>query len=134
MSRYLSHRPMAAILVAATLLLVTTASRAGDSGSWEGTFCYAATDGSGTCAGILRDFRNSSDQYMGVAFWQESNGTKQFVARWQSANNWHTCYPNAQAATAWPAAMSATNAYVSVSWDATGTCNDVYVANASWAR
>ena len=100
----------------------------------ETTYCYANTDGSGTCYGNLLGFRNDSNAGTYARFYEYASGSKYFNAAFKVAGatgvSYYSCSPNATVAAAWDEVQSL-NAYFFISWDANGTCDYLAITNGS---
>lgn len=102
--------------------------------TWQTASCSANSDGSGSCAGTFLGFRNSSGASDYAQF--QSNTTPGFVPQIfyaVYAGRLYSCVPDANIQAIWPMVMAA-RGYFSVSWDASGTCHNLWLNNGSYTQ
>jgi hypothetical protein len=101
----------------------------------NGATCTKNADGSGVCSGTIKGFRNTanSTDYVEFAY----NSDPSFVTRafYASFNGqFMGCSPTATSvvSSVWPMAMDNTDSF-QITWDASGTCTNIFLAHSSWA-
>lgn len=108
-------------------LLASMNAEAGQ--QWTTAACSKASDGSGSCYGNFLAFRNNSDPSTYASFIEYASGSRYFQAWWPTTGV-VSCVPNATVANLWPRIMLH-EGYFYVTWDATGTCNQLILNNGS---
>jgi len=113
-------------------LAVVTISGAAYAGYRNDTeICHIASDGSGYCAGNFRAFANAPNNgdhvSVNVEYWPTYTSYSFDGSVGASAG---TCVPNSKLQALWPQFMAHQGAF-SIGWDATGTCTDLELYNAS---
>lgn len=123
-----SAKQWAVGLVAVAALAAPGRSEAGESYNYPPN-CSKNADGSGSCQGSMKGFRNSTyaDAYATFEINLVNNWTY-FYARYN--NQSFSCYPDATTADRYAAAL-ASNGYFYVVWNSSGTCTTLYVFNES---
>jgi hypothetical protein len=116
-----------------SLAVVGIGAVAEAAGATDYAHCQKSADGSGSCRGNMREFRNYTGGPSYAEFGMNSSGTKVFYASYTpagGATEHFSCTPNATVAAVWEQAMQNIG-YFYVTWDTTGACNYIWFYNGS---
>lgn len=97
--------------------------------------CTFNVDGSGSCSGTLLTFRDSTTYSDYASFEQIGDGSYAFRVNFQGrrAECWKYAPAGSSAAHDWNAAISHRGRF-SITWNASGTCGQLYLTNASYVN
>lgn len=124
------------LLAGGSLVMVLGATAALAGYTWNPpASCTFYADGSGSCSGTLLTFRNSTTSSDYASFEQSGEGTYSFRVNFQGrlAECWKSVSAGSLAANHWNAAMSHRGRF-SITWNASGTCGQLYLMNASYVN
>ncbi len=97
---------------------------------YESAACVRNLDGSGSCHGTLRGFRNSTDPNAYVNFAYYSNQTPGFNAEWAGQASVCTVVAGSKLEQIWPVAM-ANSGYFNINWNSSGQCTYLVIDSGS---
>ncbi|MBN1206256.1 MAG: hypothetical protein JXB05_15170 [Myxococcaceae bacterium] len=109
------------------------ASLAHAGATYQMAYCSKSPDGSGSCNGTFLGFRNDSGASTQAYFYKNDGGFKSFYGAFTNPLGELVtagCIPDAATGALWSKAL-AHEGYFSISWDSSGTCTYLYLANSS---
>ncbi|XXT23935.1 hypothetical protein WME94_20575 [Sorangium sp. So ce429] len=122
-------------LFAAALMagLVLSTENAAAGMQYQYANCYTEPDGSGSCDGNFRWYRDDGSSVERAYFYIErhANGSDVYRFRARLGSAVHMCEPTAALEPYWRQAMVMEEGYFSVAWNASGDCTTVSLMNGS---
>ncbi|XXT23932.1 hypothetical protein WME94_20560 [Sorangium sp. So ce429] len=122
-------------LFAAALMagLVLSTENAAAGMQYQYAHCYTQPDGSGSCYGNFRWFRDEGNSVERAYFCIDryASGSDNFAFSARLGDHGYSCEPTAALEPYWPQAMVMEEGYFSVTWNASGDCTTLSLMNGS---